>query len=357
MNNWLNKFLLIGLASTVLWSCEKDETQVVAGSGTGPVLTASQTALVLNGAEPATAVESFTWTPADFGFDAAVAYTLQLAKAGTNFEAAKEVALGASRTIQYTNEELNQIALVSLGLSTGSVGQVEARVKAVVSPKLDPVYSNVVLIAITPYQVVINYPSLWVPGDHQGWTPSAADKISSVADDGTYEGFVNIGSGSLQFKFTSDPDWDHTNYGAATTTVTGNNVSGTLSTDGGAGNLTVPTAGYYRLKANTSLLTWEAVKIDWGLIGDAIPGTGWGSDQNMTYDPATKTWSITLDLEGGKAIKFRANDAWDINFGDDGADAKVEYNGANIAITESGNYTVTLDLSTPGYYSYTVKKN
>ncbi len=339
----------------LLWSCEKDETQAVAKTGTGLTLTAAQTALVLNAAAPTDTIESFSWTPVDFGFDAAVTYTLQLAKAGTDFAAAKEVNLGAGRGIKYTNADLNQLALVALGLPTGSVGQVEARIKAEVSSKLAPVYSNVVPVSVTPYLVIINYPSLWVPGDHQGWSPSTADKISSVGDDGKYEGFVNIGGGSLQFKLTSNPDWDHTNYGVGTSTVTGSDVTGTLSTSGD--NLTVPAPGYYRIKANTNTLTWEAVKTDFGLIGDAIPVTGWDSDQNMTYDAATKTWSITLNLDGGKSIKFRANDAWTINYGDNGADSSLEQDGANIAVPESGNYTVTLDLSTPGYYSYKLMKN
>lgn len=356
MNNLFNKFLLIGLASMVLWSCEKDETKAVGKEGTAPTLTASQSAVVLSAAAAADTVEIFSWTAADFGFDAGVSYTLQLAKAGTNFVGAKEVNLTAARRIAYTTEQLNQLALLSLALPSGSAGQVEARVKAELSP-FSAVYSNVVALSLTPYTVVINYPSLWVPGDHQGWMPPAADKISSVADDGNYEGYINIGGGSLNFKFTSSPDWEHTNYGAETSTVTGNNVTGTLSTDGGAGNLTVPVAGYYRMKANTNALTWEAFRTEWGLIGDAIPVTGWDSDQDLTYDAASDTWSITLDLNGGKEIKFRANDAWDINFGDDGVDSSLEYNGANIAIAESGNYTITLDLSTAGGYTYKVQKN
>ncbi len=355
MNKFIVKFLFVGLASMLLWSCEKDETRAVAKAGTGLTLTASQTALVLNGAAPSDTVQTFSWTPADFGFDAGVTYTLQIAKAGTDFATPKDVILSAKRGIKYTNADLNQIALVSLGLPTGSAGAVEARVKAEASAKLAPVYSNIVSFTLTPYLVIINYPSLWVPGDHQGWTPATADKLSSVLDNGNYEGFVNISGGNLKFKFTSNPDWDHTNYGVVTSMVDGNKVSGTISSSGG--DISVPGVGYYRMKVNTTALTFEAVKTAWGLIGDAIPVTGWNSDQDLTYDAASKTWSITIDLDGGKAIKFRANDAWDINFGDDGADTSLEYNGANISIAESGNYTITLDLSTPGYFKYKVVKN
>ena len=67
--------------------------------------------------------------------------------------------------------------------------------------------------------------------------------------------------------------------------------------------------------------------------------------------------TITLNLTAGE-MKFRANDAWDINFGDDGANGSLEYGGANIAIASAGNYTITLDLKGGGgKYTYTVKKN
>ncbi len=357
MKNWFNKLLLIGLASMVLWSCEKDETKAVVHPGGSFVLSASETALVLDVASAGDTIETFSWTTPDFGYAAGTTYTLQIATAGTNFAAPKEYSFSGARAVAFTHEQLNQLALLTLALPGGSVGQVEARVKADIGSGIAPVYSNVLPFSIKPYVVVINYPSLWVPGAYQGWAPPVASKISSVMDNGMYEGFVYISGSDLNFKFTSNPDWEHTNFGLASSTVTGNNVIGTLSTDGGAGNLFVPTAGYYRLKANTNDLTWEAAKTDWGLIGDAIPVTEWSSDQDMTFDPATNTWSITLDLVGGKAIKFRANDAWDLNFGDSGANASLEYGGDNISITESGNYTITLDLSTPGAYTYKVVKN
>jgi len=40
-------------------------------------------------------------------------------------------------------------------------------------------------------------------------------------------------------------------------------------------------------------------------------------------------------------FKFRANDEWNIDFGDTGADQKVEYGGENITVAEDGDYTIT----------------
>src|SRR5687767_8820163 len=74
------------LASTVLlWSCEKEETKAVLAPGGATSLSATSTTLVLTQANAANNAVSFTWGKATFGFDAAVNYTLQFAKAGTNF--------------------------------------------------------------------------------------------------------------------------------------------------------------------------------------------------------------------------------------------------------------------------------
>ena len=78
----------------------------------------------------------------------------------------------------------------------------------------------------------------------------------------------------------------------------------------------------------------------------------------MTYDPVTKTWTITLDLSA-EEIKFRSNDSWDWAYGDNDADGTLESVGgaANITVPSAGNYTVILDLSTPREYTYTLTKN
>lgn len=349
----IHHIILLVFVGISLWSCKKDEVKVFAKTGLPGTLAASQSALVLTASNASDTVQAFSWTRSDYGFSAAVKYTLQIAKAGTNFAAPKEISMGNQIVQKYTGADLNQMALI-LGLAPGSAGQLDARVKSSISDSIPAVYSNRITISVTPYLVIINYPSLWVPGDYQGWDPATAPKISSKAANGIYEGFVNIAGGSLKFKFTSHPDWSHTNYGWASSTVTGNNVSGTFNTTGG--DLFVPSAGYYLLKANTNTNTWEGIKTIWGLIGDAVPTTGWTTDQDMAYNAATKVWAITLGLNTGK-IKFRANDDWAINFGDTGADLSLEYAGSDISITSAGNYTITLDLSVPGNYTYVIKKN
>jgi hypothetical protein len=349
MKKIFNSFFLTGLIGLLFCSCEKDLEKTILKTGVAPTLTASNASVVLTASTAKDTVEVFSWQPSDYGFDAAVTYTVQIAKGGTNFAAPKEINMGSSRTHKYTGEELNQLALI-LGLAPNSAGQLDVRVKSSISDSIPAIYSNTATVSITPYQVIINYPSLWVPGDYQGWDPATAPKISSRAANGIYEGYVNITGSSQLFKFTSHPDWNHTIYGWASSTVTGQDVSGTFNTTGG--NLFVPAAGHYLLKANTNNNTWSGTKINtWGVTGDF---NGWGADVPMTYNATTKTWTATINAPTAGGFKFRANNDWAINFGDTGADLILDYNGGNIAITP-GSHVITLNLSIPGNYTYSIQ--
>jgi starch-binding outer membrane protein SusE/F len=350
----IRHILLLLSPVLILLSCKKDEDRIIARTGQPGVLRASQSTLVLNSANANDTVQTMSWSRTNYGYPAAVRYTLEFAKGGANFASPREVNMASDTIKQFTTGELNQLAL-QLGLPSGSAGQIEARVKSSISDSITAVYTSPITLTVTPYLVVINYPSLYVPGDYQGWNPATAEKVSSKNDDGKYEGYVYFApGGSFKFKFTSDPDWNHTNYGWASSTTTGNNVSGTFNTTGG--DLFVPTSGYYLLTANTNTNAWTATKTSWGLIGDAVPTTGWNSDVDLTFDPSTKLWSITTTLATGN-IKFRANDDWGLNFGDTAGDLVLEYDGSNIPITSAGSYTITLDLRVPWNYTYKIQKN
>ena len=98
----------------------------------------------------------------------------------------------------------------------------------------------------------------------------------------------------------------------------------------------------------------ELPKDLWGIIGSATP-SGWDKDTDMTYDFDTKVWTITLDLTNDE-YKFRANDAWALNLGDDGADGTLEPNGANIKVPAAGKYEVMLNYNASPKPIYTITK-
>ena len=182
------------------------------------------------------------------------------------------------------------------------------------------------------------YTLLYVPGSYQGWDPANTTTVlASVLNDNTFEGYLYFPDAGTQFKFCQNPDWS-VNWGDT-------GADGIL--DPGGDNIVAADAGYYKINVNLNDLTYTIVKTDWGIIGSATAG-GWDSDQNMTYDAGTGLWSAELELTAGE-IKFRANDDWAINYGDNGADGTLEKDGANIVIPDGGTYVVTMKLGAPDY--------
>jgi hypothetical protein len=209
------------------------------------------------------------------------------------------------------------------------------RTTSAIVAKFPAVGSGSVIVAPNPGNTT--YPVIYVPGSYQEWNPANTTTVLASANvDGKYEGYLYFPD-NTEFKFTDGPAWD-VNYGD-------DNADGTLDQNGA--NIKAVDAGFYKLDVDLNTLTYTMLKTEWGIIGSATPG-GWDSDQNMAYDPTTRSWSIQLDLNPGE-MKFRANDDWGLNYGDNGSDALLERDGANIAIANAGNYKITLYLDKPDH--------
>ena len=102
-----------------------------------------------------------------------------------------------------------------------------------------------------------------------------------------------------------------------------------------------PNTGYQKLTVDTNALTYALEAYSWGVIGSASPG-GWADDTDMVWNSTTQVWEINITLSVGE-IKFRLNNGWDTNFGDNGNNGSLEAGGANIPIDEAGNYKITFD--------------
>jgi len=97
------------------------------------------------------------------------------------------------------------------------------------------------------------------------------------------------------------------------------------------------------------LVSIKAQVVSVGLIGSATPG-GWDSDTDMTQNPdSSNLWTLSILLTDGEA-KFRANDAWDINWGDTDFPIGIGVqNGPNIPVV-GGLYDITFNSNTGAYY-------
>ena len=85
---------------------------------------------------------------------------------------------------------------------------------------------------------------------------------------------------------------------------------------------------------------------DWGLVGSATPN-GWNGPDVEMYQTGPQEFSIYTELVSGE-LKFRFNEDWGNNFGDNGNDGTLESGGANIPISQ-GTYFIVMDLGSGTY--------
>lgn len=335
-------------------SCENDDKTSVT-SPNAPVLLnpANGDKFSLRPEKSTDLATTFVWNHAEYGVQTAVNYSVEFALAGTDFAVVID---GGSpfdnqKFKAYTVAELNQISTAA-GLTPFADGDLDVRIKAWLGANVEMVsYSEPLTITINGFTDQL--PTLAVPGNHQGWSPPTAPRIASSAFGETdYEGYIWLDG---EFKFVGPDaegvyDWnkgpDYGDDGSFSNILAEQNES----------NITV-TPGYYWVKADTGLLTYSVTKTDWGVTGSATPN-GWPDngiqDHNMVYDATSKTWTATLALSVGE-LKFRANDAWLINYGDAEGDGVLDFNnGTNIQVTAAGTYIIKLNLSDPRNYTYTL---
>ena len=170
---------------------------------------------------------------------------------------------------------------------------------------------------------------IYAIGGDTGWSscyPLRSAQTSGV-NNGKYKGFGYL---SQQFKFKpNEGDW------------TGDwECVGDGQIGQGSDNCPAPeTAGYYMIEVDLTAMTYSLTLINSiGIIGPAQAG-GWDSDTDMTYDSTTGAWVAKGVALGADEFKFRANDAWAINWG--GALDALIQDGGNIAAT-AGTYDIVL---------------
>jgi len=166
-------------------------------------------------------------------------------------------------------------------------------------------------------------------GNESGWATS--HPLAGLNYDGSYTGFSYL-NGEFKYKPNAD-NWEDD-----LEMVSGDCYEGTLTTEGGPNISAIP-EGFYMMQVSLVEMTYKHTLISTiGVIGDATAG-GWDSDQDMTFDSTDGSWNISgITLTDG-TIKFRANDAWDINWGGD-VNGLVA-NGDNIFVS-AGTYDIKL---------------
>ncbi len=368
----LFKILALVFTGLLVFSCEKDEDQAVINETSAGKISADKSSVVLNELNANDAVMTFTWTKPIFNIAVVPTQKVEFGIKGDGFKKSAAIDFSNDMTSGVVTHAAMNAAMFSIGAVPDVVNDIEVRLKTSVGSAA--FYSNVVAIKVTPYtpNPDLVYPKINVPGSYAGaagyanWTPANSPNLFSPGKNDEYRGFIWIntvaGVEDGKYKFAINQDWPGNKGDDGTKT-------GKLKADGD--NIKAPAAGTYYIKVNWAANTYSSVIANFGVIGDATP-TGWGSDTDFVYNPATKTFVISsIALSSTGVFKFRANDDWTMKFQPKDADQTLvsgtgvqSYLSSENTVTgdpaykvsQAGNYKIELDLHNSAYYKLTVTK-
>ena len=345
MKRVLTKFLAIsGIALLMLASCKKDGLKAVSNGGKPGALTANATTLVLDKTKLAdtTKVINFTFNKADYGYTgAAITNTLQIDAADDGWAHPTTFSMGTKTFAQGFSTATFNALVLKLNLPADVASQINVRIAHSVSANVPPVYSNVLSLTVTPFNLTS---WLYITGEFSGWANPGPteDSLISVTGNGIYTGIINFPTALSQFLILPAKKWDHkyaTNdaQNATSSTVTYDGPNNFYSSAVGQTQVTINT--------NTNTITFAKPARYYSVIGDATAG-GWGADTDMKYiNDGSELWTINVPLVSTGHFKVRKNHDWTTSFGvpKTGADGKTlaSSDDNDIPVAESGTYKFT----------------
>ena len=199
MKKYIYQLLCSLFIGGTMVACAEDYMETDKGHDT-LTLSVNQQDLVLNEKNHSQEALALSWTTGtNYGSGNRISYTLELAKAGTDFANAYSVDLGTG-TYQWTKkvEELNQFLNAQFGIGYAVKAELEARIIAVVAGMEEQKQSATTAFTVTTYQPVTT--TLYLIGDAapNGW---AADNATAMerTDNGQFTWTGKLNAGSLKF--------------------------------------------------------------------------------------------------------------------------------------------------------------
>ncbi|MDR4954774.1 SusE domain-containing protein [Chryseobacterium sp. ES2] len=362
--------LLVTMVGLYLISCSKEEDKIELNNTSQAKITSDKTSVVLDETKAGQNAMTVTWENPTFNPSVGFNNSLQFAVAGTSFatNVLQDLPLD-QKTFSLTHLQLNNI-LAQLNVAPDTAKPIEVRMRTALNSTTF-FYSNVVTVNMTGYKPNpdLIYPKINVPGGYAGaagyadWEPTNSPNLFSPEKNDKYRGFIYVTNPNSEYKFTINQSY--TGDKGDDGTFTGKLV------ETGEVNVKAVATGAYYINVNWAANTYSSVIANFGVIGDATP-TGWGSDTDFVYNPATKTFVInSIALSSTGVFKFRANDDWAMKFQPKDADqtlvsgtAVQSYLSAENTVTgdpaykvsQAGNYKIELDLHNSAYYKLTITK-
>ena len=252
---------------------------------------------------------------------------------------------------QFTVGELNS-AVMRLGFEGDQRHELYIRLSSSLGKNVDPRYSNVMKVFVTPYKIYLNYGYVL----DSSWNDTGRT-LYSAEENGIYEGFLGVSA------------WYNWYLQEANGVTWGN-----IGDDGGGKPFVISSndqkwnywypgqSGCYYTIVNTQIAEWSALYIPSITISGDLNG-------EMTYNQKTNAWYYTFDAKpgtinvslSGVGKQYNAatgtddaaaidtpfgfsGDASDLTFGDTATPISIN-------VTTSGEATITLDLSNPSEWT------
>lgn len=346
------QLIALTIAGLLLFTaCEDSQGPVLNDDAEPPVIESpeSGSSYVLLEENEEEELMTMEWTVPDFGFSAAVDYRIEGSLDGSFDD---PIRLGDTNSSSFSPQvgEMNS-NLISAGLASGIETEVYIRVRATLADSnVDPMYSDPVVLGFTPYEQDLDLPEIYATGnfvelggyDGADWGWEGVPVLYGFDSETEYTGYIYFAEDGLEVKFAPERSWD-LNWGD-------NDADGTLDVDGA--NIIMEDGGFYLFDVNTETLTYSFTEKVFGVIGEAAGGWDDGDDVIMEYSTEDQAWVVETELEAGE-MKFRANEAWDLDYGDDEGNGTLQQGGANIVVDTAGTYRIELDLNGP-VYTYTL---
>lgn len=345
-------FLITILSLAAFFGCEKDGDLITLSGLEESELMVTETDVELSQENSAENVLSVSWntstlTVSDLNMSAPNVFvtTLQVSKT-EDFSGSVVESVESSLSRAYTGSELNTVAK-NLGAEPDLATPIYFRLKASVGGNMEPVYSNVVSVNVTAYQIDMSV----------GFILNSSQEDTGVTlyspdSDGEYTGFM--GATSWYNFYLKEGDG----------TIWGNDgVSGVpfeLSSEDDAEkrwNCWFPEpGGCYYVDFNTNSKRWSALFIPALTVSGDIEG-------EMAFDRPNVKWTIpftatsttiTVKVGGtGKLYNYTTGDAAAIDtpvaFAESGGNLVLADLAGDLTVTvpQAGQYTLVINLNDP----------
>lgn len=244
------KFLIASISILTVSCTDSVTDREEVSTSAAPVLVAPTSGLniVLDKTKPNDLATTVVWNYAAYGGTSTVVnYSIEFAKAGTNFAAPTVVATSTERFKNFTVNDLNTAAL-DAGFPPFVESSIDVRIKSTVGTTASIAQtSNFYTIKLTPYPA---WPDWGIIGSATptGWDSDTNLEYSLATK--TYSITMNMVVGA--FKFRLDNGWG-TNFGSSSAT------GGALVSNGS--DIPVTVAGTYKIVVDFNAKTFTITKL------------------------------------------------------------------------------------------------